>query len=164
MTAVGSREPPRSATASDARVVAACEPFHREFNLPSSGVAVLSARLDHLLGARDPLALLAGEPAVAVELLTLRSNVWSDGPVGLLDELYVVPAQRGQGIGTRLLKAAEVACRARGADLMEINVDGEDGGARRFYERHGYADRDPGQSQPQLYYSRELASETEERA
>jgi hypothetical protein len=39
---------------------------------------------------------------------------------------------------------------------MEINVDGEDGDARRFYERHGYACMAPGEPEPDLYYSREL--------
>jgi hypothetical protein len=42
------------------------------------------------------------------------------------------------------------------AELLEVNVDGEDEGARRFYERHGYANREPNQTQPQLYYFREL--------
>ncbi|MGO9977558.1 MAG: GNAT family N-acetyltransferase [Solirubrobacteraceae bacterium] len=48
------------------------------------------------------------------------------GPVGMLDELYALPAERGHGIGTVLPKAAEVLCRQRGGKLREINVDGED--------------------------------------
>ena len=39
---------------------------------------------------------------------------------------------------------------------MEINVDGEDTDARRFYERHGYTNVEVGQTEPQLYYHREL--------
>jgi GNAT superfamily N-acetyltransferase len=49
----------------------------------------------------------------------------------------VVPGERGHGIGTALLKAAEEEVLGRGAELLEINVDGEDIAARRFYERHG---------------------------
>jgi GNAT superfamily N-acetyltransferase len=67
-----------------------------------------------------------------------------------------VPVERGRGIGTALLKAAEEECRQRGSDLLEINVDGEDADARRFYERHGYTNHDPGQTEPQLYYRRDL--------
>ena len=93
---------------------------------------------------------------MGIALLTLRPNVWCEGPVALLDELYVVPAERGHGIGTALLQAAEALCGQRGGELLEINVDGEDADARRFYERHGYSNRDPGQTQPQLYYHREL--------
>lgn len=130
--------------------------FNREFDTPSPGPAVLSARLERLLSSRELVALVAGEPAVGIALLSLRPNVWCEGPVGLLDELYVVPAERGHGIGTSLLKAAEALCRQRGGGLLEVNVDGEDVDARRFYERHGYSNHDPGQTQPQLYYHRDL--------
>ena len=88
--------------------------------------------------------------------MTLRPNVWYEGPVALLDELYVAPEKRGGGLGTQLLHAVERECLASGAELLEINVDGEDVDARRFYERHGYVTGNPGQDEPQLYYSREL--------
>jgi hypothetical protein len=42
--------------------------------------------------------------------------------------------------------AAESLSRDRGSELLEINVDGEDIDARRFYERHGY-----------YYYYRDLS-------
>jgi GNAT superfamily N-acetyltransferase len=150
-------ESPRVATVSEAAVVATLlDRFNREFQTPTPGCAVLTARLERLLTRDDVVALLAGVPAVGVALLTTRPNVWYDRPVALLDELYVVPGERGHGVGTALLKAAEQVCRERGAELLEINVDGEDIDARRFYERHGYSNRDPGQTEPQLYYFREL--------
>jgi len=68
----------------------------------------------------------------------LRPNVWHEGQVALLDELYVVPALRGQGIGSAVLDRAEAIARQRGAEMLEINVDGQDADARRFYERHGF--------------------------
>ncbi len=74
----------------------------------------------------------------------------------MLDELYVVPGRRGQGLGSALLAAAEAVTRQRGGQLVEINVDGNDTDARRFYERHGYANSEPGEDQPLLYYYREL--------
>jgi GNAT superfamily N-acetyltransferase len=148
---------PRTASAAEAAVVAGLlHRFNREYDTPTPGPAVLEARLERLLAGDDVVAVLAGDPAVGVGLLTLRPNVWYEGPVGLLDELYVVPGRRGRGIGAALLRAAEDACRARGGELLEINVDGEDDRARRFYERHGYVDREPGQPEPQLYLSRAL--------
>jgi GNAT superfamily N-acetyltransferase len=102
------------------------------------------------------IALLAGDPAVAVALLTLRPNVWYEGPVALLDELYVAPEPRGRGVGSTLLMAAKAMTRERGGELLEINVDGDDIDARRFYERHGYTNTELGQDQPFFYYYREL--------
>jgi GNAT superfamily N-acetyltransferase len=150
---------PRIATVAEAQEVAGLlDRFNREFDTPSPGPAVLSARLERLLAGREVVALLAGDPAVGVALLTMRPNVWCEGSVALLDELYVVPAQRGRGIGTAVLQAAEAVVRERGGELLEVNVDGEDADARRFYERHGYTNHDPGQTQPQLYYHRELVA------
>jgi GNAT superfamily N-acetyltransferase len=147
----------RCAVLADARELAGLlDRFNREFDSPTPGPAVLTARLEQLLTGELVFALLAGEPAVGLALLTLRPNVWYDEPVALLDELYVIPDRRGQGIGTQLLRAAEHECLRRGARLLEINVDGEDTGARRFYERHGYTNRELGQTEPELYYSREL--------
>lgn len=83
-------------------------------------------------------------------------DIWYDGPVGLLDELYVIPAYRGAGIGSALLNGAESVTRDRGGELLEINVEGADADARRFYERHGYRNRERGQQQPSLYYWRVL--------
>ena len=150
---------PRTATEDDAVVVAELlDRFNREFNTATPGPIALASRLERLFLGGDVMAVLAGTPAVGVALLTMRPNVWYNGPVGLLDELYVVPGERRRGVGAALLQAAESLCRQRGGELLEINVDGEDADARRFYERHGYSNRDPGQTQPQLYYSRDLTT------
>jgi GNAT superfamily N-acetyltransferase len=147
----------RQAGSDDADVVARLlDAFNTEFGTSSPGAGVLARRLRQLLGGTELLALLIGVPAVGVAVISLRRNVWFGGPVALLDELYVQPDRRNGGLGTILLEAAEDLARAHGSELLEINVDGEDHDARRFYERHGFADRDPGQSEPQLYYSREL--------
>lgn len=147
----------RIAGVTDAVLVAnLLDDFNREFDTPTPGVGVLTGRLQRLLAQDDVGALLAGSPAVGLAVVTLRSNVWYDGPVGLLDELYVVPEWRGQRTGSALLKAAEQFVRARGGEVLEINVDGDDVGARRFYERHGYRNSEPGSDEQILYYFREL--------
>jgi GNAT superfamily N-acetyltransferase len=139
-----------------ATVAALLDTFNREYGTPTPGPSVLAARLERLLASGDVVALLTGEPAVAVALMTLRPNVWYDGPVALLDELYVTPALRRRGMGSALLASAEKVARQHGAELMEINVDGQDVDARRFYERHGYTNHEPGEDEPLLYYYREL--------
>jgi GNAT superfamily N-acetyltransferase len=151
-------EDPRVASVSDAEVVATLlDDFNREYDTPTPGRAVLAARLRRLLPDGAMLALLTGGPAVAVALVTLRPSAWYDGPVAVLEELYVVPELRGRGLGSELLAATEAEVRARGGELLEINVDDDDSGASRFYERHGYANTEPGEDYPMLYYYRELS-------
>ena len=131
---------PRLATAGDARDVAGLlHDFNTEFATPSPGAEVLTGRLLRLLADETTFAILAGRPSVAVAVVTLRPNVWYDGPVALLDELYVIPEHRGQGIGSRVIDFLVRTCRARGVCLIEINVDQGDIDARRFYERHGFS-------------------------
>jgi GNAT superfamily N-acetyltransferase len=151
------QHPPRLAAAADADVAAALlDDFNREYDAPTPGRTVLADRLRRLLAGDAAIVLLAGDPAVAVAVVTLRPSVSYDGPVGVLDELYVVPDLRGRGIGAGLLAAAETAVRQRGGELLEINVDDDDSGSRRFYERHGYANTEPGEDAPLLYLYREL--------
>ena len=149
--------PPRLATGDDARTIARLlDAFNREFEAPTPGVEVLAARLERLLPREDVFAMLTGDPSVAVALVTLRPNVWYEGRVAILEELYVAPVHRGRGIGSDLLAAVEAETRRRGGEVIEINVDGEDTDARRFYERHGYRNIEPGQVEPMLFYYREL--------
>lgn len=152
-----SSETPRRATTADAAIVAQLlHDFNTEFATPTPGPDVLSARLASLLAGDDVVVLLVGEPAAGVAVLSFRPNVWYKGPVALLDELYVRPGLRGHRLGSALLAAACDLVRERGGELLEINVDGEDTGARRFYEARGFRNTEPNQTDPLLYYYREL--------
>jgi GNAT superfamily N-acetyltransferase len=149
--------PVRRAAPADAGVVAEMlDAFNREFDTPSPGVAVLAGRLEELLAGDGLAALLTGEPATGVALLSFRVSVWYAGPVVTLDELYVRPGACNRRYGHALLTAAcELALR-RGAETLEINVDGEDVDARRFYEAHGFTNTEPGAAEPMFYYYRDL--------
>jgi len=151
---------PRLATMADTDVVASLlDDFNREYDAPTPGPRVLASRLRRLLSGEHGVVLLTGDPASAVAVVTLRPSLSYDGPVAVLDELYVVPGLRGRGIGSALLAATETAVRQRGGELLEINVDDDDSGARRFYERHGYANTEPGEDVPLLYLYRELGAD-----
>lgn len=130
--------------------------FNTEFATPSPGPDELRARLTSLLAGDDVVVLLVGEPATGVAVLSFRPNVWYTGPVAILDELYVRPGLRGQRLGSALLTAACDLARRRGGELIEINVDGEDTDARRFYEARGFSNTEPNHTDPLLYYYRQL--------
>ena len=150
---------PRVAAVTDAGEIARLlHDFNAEFDTPSPSVDVLAARLEELLVGEATFAIVAGTPAVGVAVITLRPNVWCAGPVALLDELYVVPQLRSQGIGSLIVEEMMSICRARDVDLVEINVDESDVDAQRFYERHGFASTDPGSSERSFYYSQEIES------
>ncbi|OJF10207.1 GNAT family N-acetyltransferase [Couchioplanes caeruleus] len=150
--------PVREMTSAETATVAEMlDAFNREFDTPTPGPAVLARRLPGLLADGRLAVLLTGEPAAGVAVLSLRPHVWSDGPVVLLDELYVRPELRGRRYGHALLEAACRLARDRGAETIEINVDGEDRDARRFYEAHGFTHTEPGADEPMYFYYRDLA-------
>jgi GNAT superfamily N-acetyltransferase len=149
----------RLATPDDADEVARLlHDFNREFDTPSPGVEVLALRLRRLLAGDETIAILAGMPAVGVALVTFRPNVWYAGRVALLDELYVVPPLRSQGIGTAIIDHLLTLARDEGVGLVEINVDEADVDAQRFYERHGFSATEPDTGERAFYYFQELAS------
>jgi GNAT superfamily N-acetyltransferase len=149
----------RLATPDDADEVARLlHDFNREFDTPSPGVEVLAPRLRRLLAGDETIAILAGTPAVGLALLTFRPNVWYAGRVALLDELYVVPPLRSQGIGTAIIDRLLTLARDDGVGLVEINVDEADVDAQRFYERHGFSATEPDTGERAFYYFQELAT------
>ncbi len=156
MTSDDDRQPWLASAGEAAEVARLLDAFNVEFDTPTPGVEVLAARLRVLLAGEDTLAILAGVPAVAVALVTLRPNVWYPGPVALLDELYVAPDLRGHGIGSRLIGRLLTEAAERSVSLVEINVDEGDVDARRFYERYGFNAIDPGSNERALCYFQEL--------
>lgn len=150
--------PVRIATVDDAEVTGRLlHDFNTEFVSPTPGPGVLAARLRVLLGSKDTFAILGGDPPIAVALVTLRSNVWYEGSVALLDELYVVSSLRGRGIGSDLMVKLLTHCHSLGVEAIEINVDEQDIDAQRFYVRHGYSCTQSDSGERAFYFYRELS-------
>ncbi len=157
MSDVSANPAPRRAGPDDAETVARLlHDFNTEFDTPTPEVAVLTMRLQSLLAEPATIAYLIGEPAAGVALVTLRSNVWYDGPVALLDELYVAPERRGHGLGGAMIDLLIADAKQMGVSAIEINVDAEDVDAQRFYERHGFSGVDHDTGERAFYYSLEL--------
>lgn len=133
--------------------------FNTEFDSPIPTVAELERRFTELLARDDVIVLIGREDdctATGFAFLTLRPTPYWDGPLAQLEELYVVPALRDRGVGTALLTRAVNEVRGRGAQEMHINVDEVDEDTRRFYERHGFVNIEPGEGYRMLCYLREL--------
>ena len=133
--------------------------FNTEFDAVTPTARVLGTRFDRLLASADVVVILAEDgsgEAIGFAFLTLRPTPYYDGPVAQLEELYVRPTLRDGGIGTALLGGAISLVRARGAGEMQINVDEVDVDTRRFYERHGFVNTEPGSDYRMLCYIRDL--------
>lgn len=133
--------------------------FNTEFETATPTAGEFAARFTILLGRPDVFVVLAEDAdgtATGFGLLTLRPTPYGDGPLAQLEELYVVPVLRDRGIGTALLTRAVAEVEARGGIEVHINVDEVDTDTRRFYERHGFTNIEPGQDYRMLCYLREL--------
>jgi len=57
---------------------------------------------------------------------------------GVIENLYVRPECRDQGVGSTLLDDAVAHLAERGAEEVKLEVMAPNEGARRFYRRHGF--------------------------
>ncbi|MBB1029804.1 GNAT family N-acetyltransferase [Dietzia sp. SLG310A2-38A2] len=124
--------------------------FNTEFDCATPSATEAAGRFERLLDREDVLAVVAGlthgrevGTDVGFAFLTLRPTPYWDGPLAQLEDLYVRPDLRAAGIGTAVLHRSVSEVRRRGCEEILINVDSDDLGARRFYERHGFSDLDP---------------------
>ena len=149
----------RRATPADAPVLGRMLwDFNTEFDIETDDADVLAARFERILGLDGIIAVLASDAGTPVgfALLSLRPAIWFDGPVSQLEELYVVPGRRDQGIGTEILALSRQLVRELGSPEMHINVDEIDHDTRRFYERHGFVNIAPGTDYRMLFYEIDL--------
>ena len=58
-----------------------------------------------------------------------------------IEEIWVQPSARGQGIGGRLLRTAVAECRRRGIESIELRVtpDDQELGIPDFYTKQGFS-------------------------
>ena len=78
--------------------------------------------------------LLGGEGPDGIAVIRLRPALWSEGLDAHLEELYVAPDLRGQGIGRALLEGAMDAAREAGAVRIDLGTSVDDTAAIGLYE------------------------------
>jgi len=148
----------RRAQASDAADIARLlHDFNAEYDDPTLGVPALTQRVAELLANDEITVLLAGDPPLGLALLRTRPSLWSTATDVYLEELYVVPAHRRQGIGRALLNTAIETARQSGADHFELTTGETDTQARALYESTGMTNREGSPDGPRmLYYELDL--------
>lgn len=148
----------RRATVADAPEIARLlHDFNLEFLEPTPDVETLTETVRRLLGEGEITVLLAGEGPDGLALLRLRPALWSPGLEAYLQELYVVPALRGRGIGRALLERTIDFARESGADGIDLSTGETDTAARALYESMGFTNREGAPDGPSmLFYEREI--------
>jgi GNAT superfamily N-acetyltransferase len=84
----------------------------------------------------------AGTRAVGYLALTLGFSLEFGGRDAIVDELFVVPAERGQGLGSRALEVAAAACVEMGVRTLHLVVERSKESAQRLYRRQGFVAAD----------------------
>ena len=148
----------RRATVADAAGAARLmHRFDTEYDEEIDEPDVLERRYRQQLESGDVTVLLAGEGPDGFAQLRYRGQVYSDAPAAYLEELYVAPPKRGEGLGRALLEAAMEEARARGADHIDLGTSEDDTAARELYESAGFTNRERKPDGPvMLYYERQL--------
>jgi GNAT superfamily N-acetyltransferase len=131
--------------------------FNSEFDDPTPGPPALADRIRELLAQGEVTVLLGGAEPHGIAVLRFRPAIWTDGLDCYLEELYVVPDRRGQGLGRALMEAAIEFARGRGAKRMDLGTSEGDVAARALYESLGFANRErPPDGPISYFYEREL--------
>lgn len=139
-------------------VAALLDLFQAEFDEFTPGAGALTPRVAGHIERGLSLFLLAEPVGVGVAQLRFREYLLTGEPSAYLEELYVVPARRGEGHGRAILERALEESRARGATFIELGTAVSDTAARGLYESMGFTNLEkPGDpSTSMLVYEREL--------
>lgn len=122
------------------RTLAEQEPGAYFFDEP-----VVRNALRHFLAHPDlgqAWIFFAGETPVGYVVLTLGYSFEYHGRDAFVDELYVEPQFRRQGIGRRAVQLVEERARALGVNAIHLEVDDGNDPAVELYRRTGYEDQE----------------------
>ncbi len=157
MSADGSNEIRRAGVEDATDVAQLLHDFNTEYDDPTPPVPVLAERIRELLADEAIIVLLAGQTPTGLAVLRMKPSLWSQAADAYLEELYVIPEQRGKGIGRALLTAAIDAARKTGADHFELTTGETDTAARKLYESFKLTNREGAPDGPRmLYYELDL--------
>jgi GNAT superfamily N-acetyltransferase len=107
--------------------------------LTASEIADIFVEMDEDSLHSTLLAFNDDGEAVGVLTLVESLGIYAGGRIGVINELYVVPPYRSEGVGKILLDAAKKLADERGWQRLEVTTPGEQyEKTLRFYEREGF--------------------------
>ncbi|HTL04602.1 MAG TPA: GNAT family N-acetyltransferase [Gemmatimonadales bacterium] len=106
--------------------------FYRQPPDPGRAERFLRERLER----GESVIFLAREGGTALGFVQLYPSFWSVAACRswILNDLYVVPAARGRGVGRALLERARAHAEATGAGGMSLATQRDNHTAQRLYE------------------------------
>jgi len=147
----------RAAVGDAADVARLLHDFNTEYGERTPGVEALAENARGLLDAGEIVVLLAGEEPAGFCLLRFHRSIYDGRPDAYVQELYVLPGRRGEGLGRALLDAALDAAREAGARHVELTTSEGDTEALSLYESSGFTNREGSPDGPRmLYFERDL--------
>ena len=126
------------------RLYVAYRIFYGEPPAAEAALAFIGDRIRSNAGQYFLAWSAAGEPQAPVAFVHLMptTNTLAMRPMWLLEDLYVDPAARNQGIATSLLQHAEDFARSTGAERITLATAHDNAAAQSIYRRLGYVRED----------------------
>jgi GNAT superfamily N-acetyltransferase len=110
---------------------------HLGYDQPSD--ASMLASVERIIVRDDAEYLLAGErDPVGVAQVRYRWSIWWDAEDCWLEDLYVRPEARGDGVGRTLVEVVVDRARERGCRRVELDVNSENPAAMALYQSLGF--------------------------
>ncbi len=146
--------PVRHARAEDAPTLARMlHDFNLEFGEPSPGTRILEPRIRDFIANETKVYLLTDPKPDGFAQLSFNASVWTEGPIALIEELYVIPESRRRGLGRSLMEFILDLAASRDAGGVEVITGEDDFGARALYESFGFRNEIEGEANARaLFY------------
>jgi ribosomal protein S18 acetylase RimI-like enzyme len=98
---------------------------------------IQEAVVRHIVG--DGLLVAEDDAVVGFVMFTVENGTYKqDTRRGIVENLYVRPSHRGDGVGSALLTNAEERLADHDVSAISLDVMAANDDARRFYGDHGY--------------------------
>lgn len=148
----------RNASAADAADIGRLlDAFNSEYDDFTPGPQALADRCAELLAAAEISVLLVGGGPDGIAVVRFRPSLWQPASEAYLEELYVMPPRRGEGLGRALLDGVLDLARERGSTYISLGTSTDDVAAIGLYESAGFTNREGKPDGPSmLWYELEL--------